>query len=557
MESDPVWHLSKPSLPSEGLPTACDPCRAHKTVSQSYIKTCDACIKLETECICRTTNQDRVDRISGSLERMLREDDARKNGISSSGLSVDYSILRQKYPAKSHARRVAEKLGRSNGIIMLEATPSGTWPDSDQTRAFRQSRYFYYLTGCNEPDCTVTYDIASDKLTLWLPVIDQSKVVWSGRGSTVAEAMDKYDVDEALYFNRLSLTALTEAQTVYKYISSPVDYVFPQSTVDLVHAMDSCRVIKDNYEIALISKANDITADAHINVLVNLHRFTSEPEMEAAFMQTCIENRAREQAYWPIVGSGKNGSVLHYIANSDDFGNSQTVVMDAGCEFRLYACDVTRTMPLNEKNPGYWPSKEAENIYKLVEKMQETCIAKLQHGAIFKDIHNLSVDIALDGLMELGILQGNRDEIAQAETARAFYMHGLGHHVGLEVHDVSPPISSAQKKTTNVQASPLSKIGLAASWDLPRLEPNMVMTIEPGIYFNSFLLEKFYLNDEKHKSFFNKKVLSRYMDVGGVRIEDDILITRDGNVNLTTAPKGEEMLDIIRSSVALSSITNK
>nr|POE85231.1 putative xaa-pro aminopeptidase [Quercus suber] len=460
-----------------------------------------------------------------------------------------------KYPAKSHARRVAEKLKLRTGVVVLAGTRTQFYPGSDQPVFFRQDRYFYYLTGCPERDCYVSYDISSDHLTLWLPSIDKSRVVWNGRGSTVDEAMEKYDIDEAKYvfssvaskvdavelFAQSRLSSQGSSAT-YLYLSHP----------DLKQAMNACRVIKDEHEIALITQANDVSSAAHTEVLRRLHTFTNEAEVDAIYMQTCIKAHAKEQAYAPIVGAGSNGSVLHYEANNQDFADGQTMVIDAGCEVSCYASDITRTLPLNAKVPGHWPSKEAESVYELVERMQEECIKRMQPGTSFVAISQLARHIAIEGLLELGVLKGSRDEIYAAGTEFGFFPHGLGHHVGLEVHDVSPDPVQSTAIPDDIPGTPRMLTFSPYSAAPQVLEPGMVVTIEPGIYFNKFLLETFFLHNPKHVRYIDRHVLARYMQVGGVRIEDDILVTRLGYRNLTTAPKGKKMLQIIRDAASNS-----
>ena len=356
-----------------------------------------------------------------------------------------------KYPAKPHARRVAEHLSVPKGLILLFATPSALYPNSDQPVPFRQDRYFYYLSGCNEPGCYLTYDIGADVLTLWLPEINERKVVWLGRGSTVEEARERYDVDEARYitskhdlgrgwteceavlegYARQYVAGASEGE-VYtldnrlredwmKHYMTRAQDTGPQ----LQFALNTSRILKDPHEIALIRHANTVTAAAH---------------------------HAKQQAYSPIAGSGPNASILHYTANDAEFGDAQMMVLDAGCEVDCYASDVTRSFPLNRSRPGHWPSREAESVYKLVESVQEACIAEMKPGKSFAEISRLAFDMTLDGLLDLGILCGEREAIKKVGTHFAFFPHGLGHHLGLEVHDVAP------------RAPPRGDVGPMARW---------------------------------------------------------------------------------------------
>lgn len=294
---------------------------------------------------------------------------------------------------------------------------------------------------CNEPNCHLTYDIENDTLALFIPRIDPVRVIWNGRGSTPAEALDKYDIDQVFYLDQLQ-DYLQDWAKFYRgslYILHPAqnplipglhDHVDAES---LQPAMNLARVVKDEHEIRLIRRANDISSRAHKEVLANILRFRNEAQVEGLFLNACISKQAKKQAYDIIAASGPNAGTLHYDSNDQDFGDRQLMCLDAGCEFELYASDITRTFPLS----GNWPSVEAKNIYQLVQRMQESCIQGLRPGVRYLDLHILAHQIAIDGLLGLGILHnGTREEIYKAGTSKAFFPHGLGHHVGLEVHDV-------------------------------------------------------------------------------------------------------------------------
>lgn len=363
-----------------------------------------------------------------------------------------------KYPAKQHAQRVAAKLDAKKTLILLQGEKSALYSNSDMPRPFRQDRYFYYMTGCNEPGCYVTYDAEQDKLILWLPPVDLKQFYYDGRGSTTEEAMERYDIDQAIYISSpKTMIGATENLSCYvKAYGSIIDWSYLKPDLDVLpelieqrvghrsdlllrKALDACRVVKDHHEIELIRKANDVSATAHIKILKQLHALKSEPEIEGLFVGTCLSHKAKQQSYGPICGSGPNASQLHYVDNDQDFRDRQVLLVDAGAEWQDYASDVTRTMPINPKNPGYWQTKEAEAIYKEVEKIQESSIARLRAGERFIDIHYRSVRMAIESLLDLGILKGEFQEILQAGTILAFYPHGLGHHIGLEAHDVPPP----------------------------------------------------------------------------------------------------------------------
>ena len=314
----------------------------------------------------------------------------------------------------------------------------------------------------------------------------------------------------------------------------------------LLPAMNAAREIKDAHEIQLIRRANEISALAHRKVLGGIQQLVNEAEIEASFLSTCIGQGAKNQSYGIIAASGENAAVLHYSKNDEPLDGRQLVCLDAGAEWNCYASDVTRTFPLT----GEWPSAEAKAIYGVVEEMQEQCIKAVKQGVRFVELMGLADKLVVRGLKKLGILKGGDEtELLAAGISRVFLPHGLGHHVGLEVHDVSATSAQQNSNCSNCggygpsHLLPAAGQGLCAA-SAPALAEGMVITIEPGIYFSRFALD-----DAKTRpigKYIDFKVVGRYIPVGGVRIEDDILVTAQGFENLTTAPKGEEMLEVIR-----------
>ncbi|KAK6952979.1 hypothetical protein Daesc_005276 [Daldinia eschscholtzii] len=615
----------------------------------------------------------------------------------------------KRYPAKQHARKVAKELGADNGIIYLPGQLESTWEDSDQGPPFRQRRYFYYLTGIDFPGCSVTYDIAADKLTLWIPFTPPATILWFGKTPTLEECLARSDVHDVKYIGELPayLSArLTTIKSLYALRSAQLPKFdgFEQlrsslkiDVTSLQPAIDEARVIKSDYEVAMIRRANEISSAAHRKVALQLSGMKNECEIEAAFSAACRAANAKAQAYPIIAGSGSNASTLHYEANNEPLAGRQLVVLDAGTEWSCYASDITRTLPLG---PRYRFNLEARAIYELVHKMQDECIQRIKPGVIFRDLQLHATFIAVQGLLELGILHnGTAEEIFKNGTGAAFFPHGLGHHVGLDVHElvsslfISPliplkPLSllyPQQQPSTpvplcssdsnkNLSPSVLSKdllrpagegmwgkrrpigpqsvramIKQAASNATPTpssptntdtstsqdpqspstvtessptqsanpplppspppvaaeptsqpssrknsdnsivngdidpplppepqprrlasppqrqqsisqptskskkskrpvhstLQPNMVVTVEPGIYFCRPYIEAYFLRRPEHARYIDAAALERYWAVGGVRVEDCVLVTHDGCEDLTTAPKGGELLRLM------------
>lgn len=454
-----------------------------------------------------------------------------------------------KYPAKQHARKVAAKLGIPAGLIYLAGQATVNWADSDQPRPFRQKRYFYYLSGSDDPDCYLTYDIKRDFLTLYVPDFDLHRAIWNGPTVSKHEAEQKYDVDRVHYHASLQpdlekwakkFNPFYPVYVLHESQSPPVAHLRLDAK-QLLPTMNAARGVKDDHEIQMIRQANEISGRAHRIVLENIKRMTNESEIEGSFLDTCISHGAKNQSYEIIAGSGENAATLHYVKNNEPLKGRQFVCLDAGAEWDCYASDVTRTFPLT----GKWPSPHAESIYRLVEKMQEECIKRIKKGVRFLDLHVLAHTIAIEGLLELGIFRrGSVEEIRDSGASKVFFPHGLGHHVGLEVHDVSEEsimaLDLAALTAVFTPATCLSQCTLSA----PVLDEGMVVTVEPGVYFSRPALAD--AQKQPFAKYINFELAREYIPVGGVRIEDDILVTANGYENLTTAPKGNEMLDIIR-----------
>lgn len=369
--------------------------------------------------------------------------------------------------------------------------------------------------------------------------------------------MSRYDVDEAQYYSTLwkyiNRWALKNNKSHPIYIlheDRKPEATFTDFNIDsenLLPAINACRGIKDQHEIELIRKANEISGFAHRTIFQKIRNMTNETEIEGAFLNACISRGAKNQAYEIIAASGENAATLHYVKNNEPLAGRQLVCLDAGCEWDCYASDVTRTFPTS----GEWPSQKAQDIYNLVEKMQERCINGMRKGARYLDLHYLAHTIAIEGLLKLGVLKGGTvDEIRKSGASKVFFPHGLGHHVGLEVHDVAAKsIMAPNKDNKNDHEDDLAGLIPGSSREpctlsAPVLEEGMVVTVEPGVYFSRFALDS--VRNEEVSKFIDMDVAESYIPVGGVRIEDDILVTATGYENLTTAPKGEEMLEIIR-----------
>lgn len=296
---------------------------------------------------------------------------------------------------------------------------------------------------------------------------------------------------------------------------------------------------KDDYEVALVRHANRVSDVAHEAVIRAAKHAPNEQNLYGLFLQKCIAQGCHEQAYHSIVAAGCNCATLHYVRNDLALNKKLNLLIDAGAEYDCYAADVTRTFPLSGKF-----TKESREIYELVQEMQRQAMEMCRPGLRWEDAHERAHEIAIDGLLKLGILRGSKEELWKNRLSVAFFPHGLGHYLGMDTHDVGGNANYAD-------GDPMFKY-LRIRGHVPE---GAIVTVEPGVYFCRFIIEP-YLKDEKTKDFIDEKVLDKYWDVGGVRLEDDVLITKDGWENLTGIGKGVEEVEKMMSEGSVSHFPN-
>ena len=279
-------------------------------------------------------------------------------------------VLAGKYPAKAHAKRVADYIRAKRpadtpvgqgSIVFAEGRADALLEDSDEPVPFRQRRAFYYLTGVDEAGCSLVYDIHSDTSTLFIPPVDPDSVVWSGLPLAPQEALERYDVDAVLPTTELNPTLVRLGAaaskdggdhgnaTVFAIADRVSDGVTFLEFADkdftlLAEAVDECRVVKDEYEVAMIRKANIVSGAAHRAVLEAARTATNEYELEGAFIGACLRHGAKKQAYPSIVASGRGAATLHYVHNDKDLAGKDLLLLDAGAEWRNYAADIVSAL---------------------------------------------------------------------------------------------------------------------------------------------------------------------------------------------------------------------
>ena len=391
------------------------------------------------------------------------------------------------------------------------------------------------------PDSYITYQVATDKLTLFIPPVDPDSVIWSGLPLMPKEALKRYDVDDCKTSDGVHGFMESTPEAVAFTIEeqrSPHIKLLRFNRVDgtaVKKAIEDCRVVKDEYEIALLRKANEFTATAHAAVIEQAKSAKNECEVEAAFVSKTIACGCRELAYHPIIASGTNAATLHYVKNDEPLSRRLNLLIDAAGEYSCYCADVTRTFPIS----GTF-SKESKIIYDIVDEMQRSCFGMLKAGVSWEAVHENAHKVAICGLKAAGVLVGNETEIFDKRVSTAFFPHGLGHYLGMDTHDTGGNPNYADK-------DPMFRY-LRVRGNLPA---GCVITVEPGVstallhqllskirqvYFCRFIVEPA-MKDPEMGKYINAEVVERFWEVGGVRIEDDVVITEDGFENLTTAPK--------------------
>lgn len=383
--------------------------------------------------------------------------------------------------------------------------------NNDCTYPFRQDSYFWYVTGFNEPNAALLLlkTEQAEKAIIFLRPRDPLLETWNGRRLGVERAPQQLNVNEAYSIEEFAtvlpkilknLTALYYVPEIHTW----GDKLVTESAVSFNEILDwrpmlsEMRLIKSPNEIRLMQQAGQITALGHIKAMQTTRPNRFEYEIESDILHEFNRHCARFPSYNSIVAGGNNACILHYTENDRPLNDGDLVLIDAGCEFAMYAGDITRTFPVNGKF-----SQTQREIYELVLKAQKRAIELLVPGNSIKQANDEVIRIKTQGLVDLGILKGDVDTLIEQQAYRQFYMHGLGHWLGLDVHDVG---SYGQDK---------QRI----------LEIGMVITVEPGIYISE-----------------DADVPEQYKGIG-VRIEDNLLMTEYGNKILTAAaPK--EIADI-------------
>ena len=431
-----------------------------------------------------------------------------------------------KSPYTAFAARRARLLAQMEpGAVAVLPTAPEVARNSDSDYLYRHDSYFYYLTGFSEPEATLVLLAARGEVPasaiLFCRQKDVEREIWDGFrygpeaaraafGFDAAFPIDQLDAEmgrllanaPTLYY-ALGRNAMLDAQ-VRRWLDSVraqsrSGITAPAAAADLLPLLDEMRLLKDAGEIALMQRAARISADAHARAMRATRPGMREYEIEAELLYEFRRNGSQAPAYNSIVASGANACVLHYSANNALCKDGDLLLIDAGCELDGYASDITRTFPVNGRF-----SAPQQRLYELVLASQNAALAAVQPGARYTNIHEAAVQVLAQGMLDLGLLDknssGSVDDVIADKRYTQFYMHGTGHWLGMDVHDVG------QYRDVLTPGKPSRP-----------LQAGMVLTVEPGIYVRPA-----------------EGVPEEYWNIG-IRIEDDVLVTADGHSILSSA----------------------
>jgi Xaa-Pro aminopeptidase len=421
-------------------------------------------------------------------------------------------------------KRVLAAIGQ--GVMILPSAPLAI-RNNDVEHEYRQDSDLFYLTGFDEPESTLVMRGGhAEPVVMFVRPRDPEREVWDGQragiegavrdfganvafssheiASKLAELLENvsrvyYRIGRDKAFDEIVLSAIDRVRARAKFgVAWPVEIVDPAT---VVHEM---RVIKSKLELDAMRRAVDITKEAHVAAMGMARPGVYEYEVEAVLRAIFRKHGSERPAYGPIVGSGPNATVLHYRRNDRKLGDGELLLIDAGCEYGYYASDITRTFPVSGRF-----TKPQREIYEIVLDAQLASIAASKPGATLEEVHDASVQVIAKGLCDLGLIPGPLETALETASYKKFFMHRTSHWLGMDVHDVGRYFDAGK-------ARPLA--------------PGMVITVEPGIYIA-----------ENEPS-----VPAEYRGIG-VRIEDDVLVTPEGAMVLSSAiPKTVE--DVERAS---------
>ncbi len=433
-------------------------------------------------------------------------------------------------------KKFIEQIGK-DAIAIIPAAHEVT-KSYDTEFKFHQDPDFYYLTGFPEPDAIAVIDPSNKKnpYTLFVRPRDPKMETWYGRREGVEGAKKNYGADKALpiekfpselakmvnghekLFYRFAVDQKLDQQ-ILTYLSAQrfrrQKTAYPPHTiVDPILLIHDMRLHKTADEIELMQRSADIAAEAHILAMQSVKPGMNESQIESIIEHYFRMNGASGASYNSIIGGGANATILHYVENNAPLRDGDLLLIDAGAHYKGYASDITRTFPVNGRF-----TKPQRDIYDIVLDVEIKCLEATRKGTTIKERQKLSIELLTEGMKELGLLKGKTKDLIRKKAYEKYYMHGVGHYLGLDVHDAGRYFTDHAAKDSRPFAA------------------GMVLTVEPGIYVPPDA----------------KDAPAKYRGIG-VRIEDDVLVTESGNVNLTAkVPKhAEEIEELMNAGKAKS-----
>jgi Xaa-Pro aminopeptidase len=435
---------------------------------------------------------------------------------------------------RSRRQALKQKLG--SGVALFPGNKEAPINYPANTYYFRQDSSFLYFFGLDSPNLYGLIDIDEDREIIFGDDLSLEDIIWMGHQPRLIERARKVGIREVKPLKELEpaiknyLSAGRQIHYLPPYrqetilelaslLGKPAEEVKPGASKDLIKATVALRSIKEEIEIKEIESALNITREMYLTAMKMARPGKTEWELVGA-MEGIALSHGCHLAFPTILTI--NGQILHNHDHSNRLTRGRLLVIDAGVEStEHYASDITRTLPV-----GWKFSQKQKEIYEIVLKAQEQAIQAIKPGLPYKEVHLQTCRIIASGLKDLGLMKGNIEEAVEKGAHALFFPHGLGHMLGLDVHDMEGLGEDYVGYNESVKRS--EQFGLGYLRLARTLEPGFVLTVEPGIYFIPPLIAQ-WKKEKKHAEFINYQRVMEYIDFGGIRIEDDVLVTRDGH----------------------------
>lgn len=435
-------------------------------------------------------------------------------------------------------------------FVVVQGGKSEYRHDTDHEILFRQESYFQYLFGVKEPDCFGAIDLEKGTSILFVPKLPPEYAIWMGAIKDNNHWKRVYEVDECHYTGEIETilkakgcqTILvlhgknTDSGSIHSGATFPGIENFKVDTEHLFPVLQECRVTKTPKEIDIMRYICRASAEAHCEIMKSVKPGMMEYEMESLF-QHYLYSRCgcRKLSYTCICGSGSNSSVLHYghagAPNARLIKDGDILMFDMGGEYHCWGADISRSFPANRKF-----TQDQREVYSAVLAAQQAVMDAMKPGVSWPEMHILSNRVICEQLKKYNFLHGDIDEMMANHVGTLFMPHGLGHLLGLDTHDVGGYVGGMERS----KEPGLKYLRLGRN-----LLENMVITVEPGIYFIRAVLLPAFENPALNK-FLNVEKISKFLDFGGIRIEDDVLVLKDGIENLSAAcPRSIEDIEAL------------